>query len=261
MKASIKTQLLAMCILLVLVTTLSISIAYYVLAKQDKHRESQQRLQIALEIILDDLNRQSQRYIQKIDDYLRRDDTFRTAVNIYLQDQNPLERNIGLRPFLVSQLADLKHIISVDRLALHFADGQLLADYPSSSTSGAEAPQALSEEHQTFDGMMTKETSARLFRKGQTLGFKVTAPFFHDEKMTGMLVAEVFMTQDMLEHYRALSKTETNFFAGKQFSLGTLSAQAALESEWLEQRISCHDLSEEQQRIDVVSVSLDGHDY
>ncbi|MCP4396927.1 MAG: PAS domain S-box protein, partial [bacterium] len=46
-----------------------------------------------------------------------------------------------------------------------------------------------------------------------------------------------------------------------QFSLGTLSAQAALESEWLEQRISCHDLSEEQQRIDVVSVSLDGHDY
>ncbi len=126
MQASIKTKLLMMCILLVLVTTLSISIAYYFLAKQDKHRESQQRLQIALEIILDDLNRQSQFYVQKIDDYLQRDETFQTAINIYLQDQNPLERHIGLRPFLISQLAGLKHIISVDRLALYFADGQLL---------------------------------------------------------------------------------------------------------------------------------------
>ncbi len=260
MKASIKTQLLAMCILLVLVTTLSISIAYYFLAKQDKHRESQQRLQIALEIILDDLSRQSQRYTQKIDEYLQRDETFRTAVNIYLQDQNPLERNIGLRPFLVSQLAKLKHIISVDRLALHFADGRLLADYPASPPLNPEAIQTQPEGKPIANEGRSKRITAALFREDRRLGFRITAPFFRDKEMTGMLIAEVFVTQSMLEHYRALSKTEINFFAGKQFSLGTFAGQATLEPEWLELRMNCEDLSEDMQ-IDLVSVKLDGHDY
>ena len=47
MKASIQTKLLVMCILLVLLATTGISVTYYVLTKQDKHRESGQRIKIA----------------------------------------------------------------------------------------------------------------------------------------------------------------------------------------------------------------------
>jgi len=260
MQASIKTKLLVVCILLVFLTTLSISIAYYFLAKQDKHRESQQRLQIALEIILDDLNSQSQFYAQKIEDSLQRDETFRTAVNIYLQDQNPLERNIGLRPFLVSQLAKLKHITSVDRLALYFAGGRLLASYPPMAPSSEET-RTISGMTQTVNQELPNGLSSSLFREHRKLGFRITAPFFRDEKMAGMLIAEVFVTQSMLEHYRSLSKTEINFFAGEQFSLGTLAEQTVLEPEWLTRRLRCNDLPEKNRDIEVMSARLNGQDY
>ena len=257
MQASIKTKLLLMCILLVLVTTLSISIAYYFLAKQEKHLESQQRLQIALEIVLDDLNRQSQFYTQKIAEYLHRDETFPTVVSMYLQDRNPLERNIGLRPFLISQLAGLKHVASVDRLALYLADGQILAEYPEMAEESGTQPQKTRIPSEDIP----KEVFADLFREGRKLGFRVIAPFFRDKEMAGMLVIEVFLTQETLEHYRSLSKTEVNFFAGEHFSLGTLSAQTSLESAWFTQRISCDTLSTDKARIDPVSVRFDGHDY
>ena len=51
-KLSIQTKLLALCILLVFLTTVSISAAYYTLTRQDKHRESRQRIRIAFDIIL-----------------------------------------------------------------------------------------------------------------------------------------------------------------------------------------------------------------
>lgn len=44
MKASIRTKLLTMCILLVLLTTVAISGTYYLLTRQDKQRESRQRI-------------------------------------------------------------------------------------------------------------------------------------------------------------------------------------------------------------------------
>jgi hypothetical protein len=50
MKTSIQIKLLSLCIFLVLMTTIGISATYYVLTKRDKHRESQQRIQIAFDI-------------------------------------------------------------------------------------------------------------------------------------------------------------------------------------------------------------------
>lgn len=260
MKASIKTQLLVMCILLVLVTTLSISIAYYVLAKQEKHRESQQRLQIAFEIILDNLNRQSHVYVQRIEDYLQRDETFQTAANMLLQDQNPLERNVGFRPFLVTQLAELKHVIAVDRLGLYLADGQVLAVYPSPPSFSPQHITSIRAGDHIFDEDPSTNIAVNLFRDDLRLGFRLTAPFFRGSEMTGMLIAEVFLTQSMLEHYRTLSKTEINFFAGEQFSLGTLAEQDELPSARLGQLSTCHGLLQDT-HIELVSVRLSGHDY
>ncbi|PIE68449.1 MAG: hypothetical protein CSA21_07400, partial [Deltaproteobacteria bacterium] len=196
--------------------------------------------------------------MQKIDDYLQRDETFQTAINIYLQDQNPLERHIGLRPFLISQLAGLKHIISVDRLALYFADGQLLAEYPSLSH---ETGQAQLPEPQSSDRDRTQETFAQLFRKDRQLGFKITAPFFRGDDMCGMLVADVFVTQEMLEHYSTLSKTEINFFADEHFSLGTLADQTHLESDFFARHFACDELSDDNRQVEIVSFQVNGHDY
>ena len=71
MKISIRTKLLGMCILLVLLTTVGISVTYYVLTKQDKHRESRQRIQIGFDIILKDFTDRTDRYIRRLENFLQ----------------------------------------------------------------------------------------------------------------------------------------------------------------------------------------------
>jgi len=73
MKASIQIKLLAMCILLVLLTTVRISTTYYVLTKQDKHRESRQRIQIAFDIMLDNVAERLQIYISRVEEAINKD--------------------------------------------------------------------------------------------------------------------------------------------------------------------------------------------
>lgn len=254
---SIRLKLLVMFTLLVLLTVLSVSITYYFLTKQDKHRESQQRIQIAFEIIFDDLARQFQFYTQRFDDYLQRDDTFRVAVNIYLQDQNPFERSVGLRPFLVSQLTNLAHIVSIDRLALYTVDGRLLAAYPDADILST-APLDLKS---TFKSGIPENITAGLFSENRSIGIRIAAPLSGDREITGVLIGDVFLTQDVVTRYTSLSKTEINFFTGEHLSLGTLPGQAALEPEALEHAISCDGLSEGNQRIEVVSITFDQQDY
>ena len=49
MHVSIQAKLLVMSILLVLLITAGISTTYYILTKQDKQRESRQRIQVAFD--------------------------------------------------------------------------------------------------------------------------------------------------------------------------------------------------------------------
>jgi hypothetical protein len=73
MKVSIQTKLLIMCILLVLLTVLGISTTYHILTIRDKHRESRQRIQIAFDIVLDDVAERVQLYANRIKDALHKD--------------------------------------------------------------------------------------------------------------------------------------------------------------------------------------------
>ena len=88
MNMSIRTKLLVVCIILVLVITTGISATYYVLTRQDKQRESRQRIQIAFDIVLHDLFHQRQTYPQRFGEFLTQgDDTLRLAVQAY--NDNP----------------------------------------------------------------------------------------------------------------------------------------------------------------------------
>jgi hypothetical protein len=108
---------------------------------------------------------------------------------------------------------------------------------------------------------MPKQVFADLFPRDRKLGFRMTAPFFRNDEMAGMLIAEAFITQDMLEHYRALSKAEINLFAGENFSLGTLSGQSSLIPEQLARQTACDAISAGTRQIKSASVRVNGHDY
>jgi len=274
MKASIKTKLLIMCVLLVISTTISISAAYYLLAKQDKHRESQQRLQIAFEIIFDDLARQIQFYTQQFEDQLQRDNTFRVAANFYLRRQHTLMYDTGMRPFVESRLSRLGQVISVDRLSLYALDGALLVAYqrPASLPTEQVAEMGLSQPNPgqiptspdvnlRFHRDISETTVASLFREDKRLGIRIVTPLFNEDDMTGVLIGDIFFTPQVIHRYTSLSKTDINLFAGEHLSLGTLPEQMTLAPEILESGISCDDLLKANRALDVVSITFDQRAY
>jgi|PlaIllAssembly_1097288.scaffolds.fasta_scaffold2739056_1 hypothetical protein len=97
MKMSIQTKLLLMTIFLVAVTTVGISLAYYVLTRQDKQRESRQRIQIAFKIILDDVNNRREQSIRSFEKFLKEEQTLNEVLNYTRHVENPFGRRGGMR--------------------------------------------------------------------------------------------------------------------------------------------------------------------
>lgn len=132
MKASIQMKLLILCIILVFLTTTGISVTYYVLIKQDKHWESQQRIRIAFDIILDDLENQIQFYARKFDEFLRADPILIGATETYNRDQEQLRDSSFIVTYLARVAESLKKFgydISAHQITLYGVDKRLLAVY------------------------------------------------------------------------------------------------------------------------------------
>ena len=296
MNVSIKTKLLSLCILLVLVITLSISSTYYVLTRQDAQRESEQRIQIAFDIILNDFNNRAQTSLTRFDEFLKEDTRLLWAADFYHGDESSLSTVSVIAGYFVKAVENLKkfgHIVAVDRLALYGDNTRLLMLYQrhnGQETSGlyvkTETGQDtflsadnIDELNQILMGGdaipeidlptnaagqyeydIPDTISADIFHDGRTLGIRVVAPVYHKEVRVGVLIGDMLYTQAMLDQYAALSKTDVNFFAGHQFSLGTLPEQASLDQAFATQFIECAGISEEQ-TIAVAPRTVNRHDY
>lgn len=297
MKASIQTKLLALCILLILLTTVSISVAYYVLATQDKQRESQQRIQVAFDMILDDLADRLHIYPNRVDEFLSNNETLRVATASYLQDPTRISSISFLSTNLAKTAEELKrfgHVISADRLTLYGSDMRLLTAYQrddNQETVGIYG--VLAEEKDTYlplddpsqltpmllgrqpipdtsfppgvsasyDKDIPDAISTNLFTEGGRLGIKITAPVYDQDTITGILIVDIFYTQSIVKRYASISGTDVNFFARDQFSIGTLRTQAELEPAAIKQIISCEDIMTNDLRIDVFPVTFDTQEY
>ena len=103
MQASIQTKLLALCILLVLLATVSISVAYYTLTRQDKRRESQQRIQIAFEIIAnleqkratEEIERSMEEVIEQFSDISEQTETLQQNSDQIVSAMHTIESTTG----------------------------------------------------------------------------------------------------------------------------------------------------------------------
>ena len=297
MKGSIKTKLFALCIFLVLLTTTSISIAYYLLTRQDKHRESKQRIQIAFDIVFDGIEQQVQMYTDRFQEFLKQNIQPGWIAHYIAQEKNAL----GTTQFIISSLSkatdDLKNfssLISADQLSLYGTDKRLLAVYQrhddyeiiggyvlsgtgkdtylpmhdfSQLSSMHYQKQAIPDSPlpEGIPGLYEEEIpdniSARLISEGQQLGLRIIAPVYYSENKVGLLVGEVFFTSEMVERYAALSETDVNFFAGNQFSIGTLPAQMSLEEETLDLLPSWEDQVSRDASLDVTLLTFDDQGY
>ncbi len=91
MRVTIQVKLLTLCVFLVLLTTVSISMMYYVQAKADKRRESQQRIQVAFDIIIDDLTQQLQRNVHNFEEFIQQDTSLKWFTYFYTQDRDEID--------------------------------------------------------------------------------------------------------------------------------------------------------------------------
>ena len=299
MKISIQTKLLAMCIILVFLTATGISITYYVMGRGDKQRESRQRMQIAFDIILDDISERLVSYSRLLDEFLQRDSTPGWSTDGYNKQQNA----IASWQFVISYLGplddDLKnlgYLSGLDRLALYTKDGRLLLLYHRDGEQDSVGAYLISESGKdtyfsledssslssmmisnapipdnplppgipaTYTGDFPESISSEIIRYEQQLIFRVVAPVRRGSEITGVMTGEVVLTEEDVKHYASLSKTEVTLFAGGQQSVGTLASPSELDPKILLQADSCDSIrkSKSAEFLRLEPVTIDGEQY
>ena len=132
MRATIQAKILFLCLFLVLLTTIGTSTGYYLLARASQKRESRNSIQIAFDIILDDIHTRIKSYQEQFDEFLAREATAAWTASLYNQNKE----EIGSRQFVISYLVslagsfkDFGSISAVNRLMLFAEDGRLLMAY------------------------------------------------------------------------------------------------------------------------------------
>ncbi|GAK54801.1 methyl-accepting chemotaxis sensory transducer [Candidatus Vecturithrix granuli] len=292
MKASIRTKLLLLCIFLVFFATSGISGIYYFLVRQDKQRESRQRIQIAFDVMLNDVETRLRTLTRQFQEFLTADNPLGWIAEEYAKDPS----RTGSLQFAVSylmtpaeELKKLGYVSTADRLAFYTQDQRLLLLYhqqheqPSVgayliSATGQETyltlddPSALSTMMFTdksipdiplptgfvpeYQGEMPESVTAELNKSGQEILFRVTAPVYRGEKKIGILVGERTLSQEIVEQYAMLSKAEINVFAGNQLSVGTLPAQTQLDERKIESLLPCDEVLNSEAKIAMTMAPL-----
>ena len=279
MKTSIQMKLLLLCIFLVVLTAAGISTTYYFLVRQDKQHESQQRIRIAFDIILSDVEERFQTYSQRFNEFLNNESKLEIAAYMYDKNKVQLRSLKFAMSHLVGAAQKIKSfgsISSIEQLSLYGLDKRLLVVYNRQgdqedvgaymiSETGNDTYLSLNDPSElslmrfknipipdvpvpftsqlVYQGDDIPDTIfADVVSDGQNLVLRVIAPVYWREQKIGALVGKMSYTQHDVEEYASLSKTEVNLFSGGTFSVGTLPAQTQVVLEDLSQHISCNEL-------------------
>ncbi len=306
MNMSVRTKFLILCILLVLMITIGISATYYVLTRQDKQRESLQRIQIAFDIILNDFTKRVTTYTTSVQRFLNENITLLWATYSYsLDDSEQATIRFLFDNFrdVAGELQQFGRVALADRVMLYGANKRLLVVYQRIGDQERQGSYFVSEKEggnylpmddlsieaeltfrrnnlaihaisrpfpdtplpagvkADYAGEFPQTITITLFRERQQLGIRIEAPIYRREHIMGMLIGEVFYTQDMIDEYASLSQTAVNFFAGNQFSIGTLHDQLSINQDVLEHSVNCRDIQDHQQLIELTSFTLAQQDY
>lgn len=132
MRTSLQIKLLAMCIFLIALSTISISATYYALLKKEKHQESEQRIQIAFDTILHDLEGRVKNYITRANEFLKDNLVLLQATYKHSLDSGEQGTIIFLADHFQSvsnELRQFGRVAFADRVMLYGENKLLLALY------------------------------------------------------------------------------------------------------------------------------------
>lgn len=132
MRTSIRTQLLLLYGVLVVLATVGLSGAYYLLSRQDKQQESQQRIQVAFDVILHDMAKRVDTYKTRFDEFLRQNVTILGAAYSYTFDDSEWGTIKWIYTYfqpVADELTTFGRVALADRVILYGANKRLLVVY------------------------------------------------------------------------------------------------------------------------------------
>ena len=297
MNISLQIKLFAMCVLLVALTAAGILVTSYVMIKKDKERESFERLQIAFEIIRDDYLHRKENYPAKIEDFQDKDVSIPWLTSSYFREGDEYFSALSSLSTLGRTAEEFKKFgraVSIDRLLLYGADKRLLVAYHRTGNEERVGAYAISaggndtylplDEYQKlakiltdhepipdvslpegipsfFDGELPGKTEVFPISDGFQLGLMAAVPILYNKETVGVLVGQVFYTQQVLERYALLSKADFSFFSSSGLSASTLALQTTLDIETLRALPSCESILEKGEPIHVASVTMEEQDF
>ncbi len=296
MQFPIRVKFLAICIGLVLLTTLSLSSAYFLLARQDQQRESRERIQVGFDIIFDGLTNLIETHRSTLVDFLEKDTRLKGAIDLYLQQDDHLTaiRAIAFDlTSLVNEVNTLKDQLHPDRFFIYDPDSRLLVAYQHQAGEEHIGSYVISETGQDtylpmddpaiqttlmrekkisdaplpegvvshYPGEIPETVLTEEFTDGLRVGVRITVPALYYDRIIGVFVSEVLYTNALFQRYAALSKTEVNVFADSQWSTGTLSAQQELSAADMAALQDCQIRQSGAVNTEIAVATIEGHDY
>ncbi len=299
MTISLRAKFLALCGGLVLLTAAAMSGSYYWLMQDALQKESQQQIRVVYEVFFDGVRNQIQTYVRQIDEFLGKDTRLKGSIDLFLQEENRLiaVRPIAFHlTGLAAELLKVQEIVFADRLALYGNDGRLLVvckrdgdqqtiggyvlsvsgkdtylpmDDPnlqSKLLSGQPINDAALpfEVATTYPDTFPTTIETGMVREGDMLGMKITAPIFHSyytDRLLGVLVIEVFFTQESIERYARLGQADINVFAGERLSVGTLQSQRILPKALIGTSQACDEMLADRRAIPILPVTIEYERY
>ncbi len=129
MKYSMRTKVFALCLFLVVVTVGSLSTTSYYTTKKLIHDSVEKRIQVAFDIILNDLFYQIENFPRQIDEFLKQDNSLKRALYVYGKTPEKIGSILYVTGHLIRATNELKkvgNVVSINRLGLYSKDGRLL---------------------------------------------------------------------------------------------------------------------------------------
>ncbi|GAK50075.1 response regulator receiver modulated serine phosphatase [Candidatus Moduliflexus flocculans] len=114
---------------------------------------------------------------------------------------------------------------------------------------------------ESYPSPIPATTTISFFSENHQLGLRVTAPIVLNKQMLGVFLCDVFFKQAHVARYVALSKTDINFFADNQLSIGTLPTQQMFPAELLAKFETCQDLFSGVRPLRPATITIDRQPY
>lgn len=274
---SLQTRLLYINMLLVGLMALGISVAYYTLTRYDKKQQSRERLNIAFKIMQDDFQERLQNYPEQVTGFLENDTFVKWLLSSYRTSPKQFFSFLTVARSLLTTTNALKGFaptLDADRLLVYGGDARLLVAYYRQEqqdhvgaylrtaegrdtylalddfarlmrelAGNAPLPEVPLPENLPgfYPSSIPATTTISFFSENHQLGLRVAAPIVLNKQTLGVFLCDVFFKQAHVARYAALSKTDINFFADNQLSIGTLPTQQMFPEELLAQFETCQD--------------------